>query len=473
MEEFKIYAAGDFIQTNDLLPVINPFNGESFAHTYLANYEIINRSICKAEECFTKLKRLSSYEKYEILKFISDEIIKNKSHFATLICKEAAKPIKYANSEVDRAAQTFLIAAEECKRISAEVISLDWTPAGKNKEGIVKYFPVGLVSAISPFNFPLNLAVHKIAPAIAAGCPIILKPSSKTPLSTLLLAQIIDKSALPKGAFSVLPCSRTTGNLLVEDNRFKLLTFTGSPEIGWKMKQRSGKKKVVLELGGNAGVIISTSANIKMAVEKAIIGAFAYSGQVCIHTQRILVHESVFETFTKLFCETIAGLKIGDPMLNNTDISCMIDEHNNKRVLSWINEAVTEGAKILCGGMIEGGILLPTVLTHTKENQKVNCEEVFGPVVTIEKFTQFNEAISTLNNSRFGLQAGLFTDSQKEINYAFNNLEVGGVIINDVPTYRADHMPYGGVKDSGLGREGVKYAMMDMLEAKILVKDIE
>jgi glyceraldehyde-3-phosphate dehydrogenase (NADP+) len=473
MEEFKIYAAGDFIETEEQLPVINPFNGKSFAYTYLANYDIINFCINKAEESFLKLKSLSTYERFEILKFISDEILKNKSSLTRIICEEAAKPLKYASLEVERAAQTFLIAAEECKRISAEVIRLDWTPSSKNKEGIVNYFPIGIVSAISPFNFPLNLAVHKIAPAIAVGCPIILKPSSKTPLSALFLAQIINKSLLPKGAFSVLPCSRTSGNLFVEDNRFKLLTFTGSPEVGWEMKKKAGKKKVVLELGGNAGVIISPSANINKAIKKTISGAFAYSGQVCIHTQRILVHESIFESFIKLFCEATTKLKTGDPLNDQTDISCMIDEENTKRVLSWLNEAVTHGAKILVGGKMEKNILLPTVITNTKEDQKINCEEVFGPVVTIEKYSQLKEAIKILNNSRFGLQAGLFSDSQKEINYAFQKLEVGGVIINDVPTYRADHMPYGGIKDSGLGREGVKYAMIDMLETKILVKDIE
>lgn len=473
MEEYKIYAAGEFISTSDVLSVVNPFSKKEFARTYLANENILENAIEKGIHSQIELKKLSTYQKASILNFIADEMEINKTKFIELICMEAAKPYKNAKTEVERAIYTFCIAAEECKRLPAEVISLDWTPSGKNKEGIVKYFPIGLVAAISPFNFPLNLAVHKIAPAIAAGCPVILKPATKTPLSTLLLVQIIDKSELPKGAFSVLPCSRTTGEILIKDERIKLLTFTGSPQVGWDLKNKAGKKKVVLELGGNAGAIICKSADLTKAITKCVNGAFSYAGQVCIHTQRILVHESVFDQFVSDFCTEVSKLKIGNPLETDTDFSCLIDNDNQQRLLNWINEAQHDGAKILAGGKIENHILLPTIITQSNSSQKINCEEVFGPVVTIEKFTHFEDAVETLNNTRFGLQAGVFTDSQKEINYAFNNIEAGGIIINDVPTYRADHMPYGGVKDSGLGREGVKYAMMDMLEPRILVKEIE
>ena len=350
-------------------------------------------------------------------------------------------------------------------------MSLDWTPGGKDKEGLVKYFPVGLVAGISPFNFPMNLAAHKIAPAIAAGCPIIVKPASATPLSTLELAKIIDETSLPKGALSVIPMDRTTGMKLVTDERFKLLTFTGSPEVGWRMKKDAGKKKVVLELGGNAGVIVCGSADIDFAVKRCIFGGFAYSGQICIHAQRIFVERRIFDEFLEKFAVSAQSLRFGDPLKPETQISVMIDEPNAKRVEDWVREATSGGAKTVCGGKREGAFCEPTVLTNTKKSMKVNCLEVFGPVVTIEPYTTIEEAVHMVNDTNFGLQAGIFTHNMNEINYAFMNLEVGGVIVNDVPTFRVDHMPYGGIKDSGLGREGLKYAIMDMMEPKILVTD--
>ncbi|MFN7013213.1 MAG: aldehyde dehydrogenase family protein, partial [Bacteroidia bacterium] len=352
-----------------------------------------------------------------------------------------------------------------------EYISLDWTPAGIQKEGSVKYFPIGLVAGITPFNFPLNLAVHKIAPAIAAGCPIIIKPASATPLSSLMLAQIIHQSELPKGAFSVLPTDRKTGDMLVTDERIKLLSFTGSPSVGWKMKKDAGKKKVVLELGGNAGLIITPTADMEKAVEKALTGAFSYAGQVCIHTQRIFVHKSLKEQFIKTFVDKTKSLKFGPPDNINTDITSMIDEANAIRIENWINEALLNGAQLLCGGKRQGSYVAPTILTNTHQSMKVRCEEAFGPIVTIDEYETIEEAVEKINEGIFGLQAGVFTNDIKEMNYAFNYIEAGGIIINDVPTLRLDHMPYGGVKDSGLGREGVKYAILDMMEPKILVKD--
>jgi len=402
--------------------------------------------------------------------FIANELKKRKLEFAEVLSLESAKPIKYAVGEIDRSIQTFTVAAEEAKRLSAEYMSLDWTPAGEDKKGLVKYFPVGLVAGISPFNFPMNLAVHKIAPAIAAGCPIILKPSSSTPLSTLKLAQIIAQTDLPKGAISILPMDRETGNLLVTDNRFKLLSFTGSPEVGWKMKSQAGKKKVVLELGGNAGVIVTNSADLDLAVQKCLVGGFAYSGQVCIHAQRIYVQEEIFKEFVSKFIPLVQNLKVGDPINSETDISSMIDEQNAIRVEQWVDEAVLDGASVLTGGKRNDSYYSPTILSKTTDEMKICALEVFGPVVTLEPFKSFEEAIDNVNKSDFGLQAGVFTNKIDEMNLAFNKLEVGGVIINDVPTFRVDHMPYGGVKDSGLGREGVKYAIHDMVEAKILVK---
>ncbi len=470
MQEFKIYCAGKFITSHQKLEIHNPYNGKLVASTFLADNGILESAIIAAQSIEEELKNFPSFKKYEALMFIATELKKEKKEFAEILSLESAKPIKYALGEIDRSIQTFTIAAEEAKRLPTEYISLDWTPAGENKEGLVKYFPVGLVAGISPFNFPMNLAVHKIAPAIAAGCPIILKPSSSTPLSTLKLAQIIDQTDLPKGTISILPMDRKTGNLLVTDDRFNLLSFTGSPEVGWKMKNQSGKKKVVLELGGNAGVIVTESADIDLAVKKCLIGGFAYSGQVCIHAQRIYVQEDIFDEFVEKFISSVQNIKVGDPINPDTDISSMIDEKNAIRVEHWVNEAINDGASILAGGKRKGSYFSPTVLSKTTSQMKVCTLEIFGPVVTLEPFKTFEEAIQNVNESDFGLQAGVFTNQIDEMNYAFNRLDVGGVIINDVPTFRVDHMPYGGIKNSGLGREGVKYAIHDMLEAKILVK---
>ncbi|TKG95978.1 aldehyde dehydrogenase family protein [Puteibacter caeruleilacunae] len=472
MKVYPIYSGGEFKATDVKLEVSNPYSQKVFATTYLANSEELEFAIEKAEQVQNDMKELPSFKRYEILMQIADGLTTEKNRLAEILAQEAGKPLRYGLGEVDRAIQTFVVAAEEAKRLPGEVISLDWTPAGTNKEGIVKYFPVGLVAGIAPFNFPLNLAVHKIAPAIAAGCPIILKPASATPISTLILAEIIDKTDLPKGAFSILPMDRSSGNQLVTDDRFKLLSFTGSPQVGWKMKEDAGKKKVVLELGGNAGVIVGKSGNLEDAVSRCVIGGFAYSGQVCIHTQRIYVHRDSFDQFAKLYVEKVQKMKAGDPMIADTEISSMIDEWNAIRVEDWIKEAVADGAKILCGGRRNGTFVEPTVLTNTKPAMKVCALEVFGPVVTLEAYDDFSTVIDEVNAGVYGLQAGVFTDSVKEMNEAFERLEVGGVVINDVPTFRVDHMPYGGIKESGLGREGVKYAIHDMLEARILVKPI-
>jgi glyceraldehyde-3-phosphate dehydrogenase (NADP+) len=430
----------------------------------------LETAIQKAESVKNELKDLPSYKRYEILMQIANEIKSNREHLGTILCHESGKPIRSALAEIDRAMQTFIIAAEESKRLPKEYISLDWTPSGEGKEGLVKYFPIGLIAGISPFNFPMNLAVHKIAPAIASGCPIILKPASSTPLSTLELAKIIDRTALPKGAVSILPMDRKTGNQLVTDLRFKLLSFTGSPVVGWEMKKNAGKKKTVLELGGNAAVIVTGSADLENAMGKCVTAGFAYSGQICIHAQRFYVHENIFDDFTEKFITLTKKLKRGNPAEKDTEISNMIDEENAKRVETWINESIQQGAKILLGGKREGNFVEPTVITNTSPLMKVCSEEIFGPVVIIEKYKTIEEAVHLLNDSVFGLQAGIFTNDAKEIDYAFNTIEVGGLILNDVPTVRLDHMPYGGTKDSGQGREGVKYAILDMMEARILVK---
>lgn len=471
MNEHKIYCAGKFITASKKLEVTNKYTGKVYAITYQANEKDLDNAIKAAEKVRQKCKGLSSLGKYTALKFVHDQLLKNKKRLAEILCIESGKPIIYASAEIERAAQTFLIAAEECKRLPGEVMSLDWIPNGKNKEGIVRYFPIGIVAGISPFNFPLNLAVHKIAPAIAAGCSIILKPASTTPLSTLELAKIIDQTDLPKGMISILPMTRETGNLLVTDNRINLLSFTGSPEIGWELKKQSGKKKVVLELGGNAGVIVTDSANIKNIIDKCVTGAFSYSGQICIHAQRFYVHKKVYDQFLELMKKEAKNLKYTDPLSEKAKLSCMIDEDNAKRVEKWVNEAIKQGAKLICGGKRKNSFYEATILTNTTSKMKVNAEEVFGPVICIEKYNgKIEDAVEKINDTKFGLQCGIFTDSISELDYAFKNCEVGGVLHNEVPTLRFDQMPYGGIKESGLGREGVKYAIMDMMEAKVMVK---
>lgn len=470
---YPIYIGGQFKTTSKTLDVENPFNKEKIATTYLAGKEELEEAIMKASAIEEELKNLSSYNRYKVLMQVSDSLEYKKEELARVLSSEAGKPYRYALGEIDRATQVFRIAAEESKRLPKEYISLDWTAAGGQKEGWVKSFPIGLIAGIAPFNFPMNLAVHKIAPAIAAGNPIILKPARSTPLSVLELARIIDETALPKGALSILPMDREAGNQLVTDERIKMLSFTGSPEVGWKMRSQAGKKKVVLELGGNAGVIITETANLEHAVSRSIIGGFAYSGQVCIHAQRFIVQEKVFEKFINLFIQNTKKLEYGDPLNHETDVSSMIDEENAIRVESWVNEAKENGAKLLYGGNRQGSYYEPTIITNTSLGMKICSNEVFGPVVTIEKYDKFPEAVDYINNSRYGLQAGIFTNSISAMNEAFERIHAGGVIINDVPTFRVDHMPYGGVKDSGFGREGVKYSIVEMMEPKLMVKNTD
>ncbi len=472
MKKYTPYVGGEFIPTNNSYKVICPWDKQVVADVDLAGTDQLELAIAKAENAKEIMANLPSFRRYEILMDIAAKIKGRRDELANILSLEAGKPLKLAFGEVDRAIQVFVVAAEESKRLPSEVIQIDWTPAGEGKEGIVRYFPIGLIAGISPFNFPLNLSVHKIAPAIASGCPIILKPARSTPISALILAEIIDTTALPKGAFSVLPMDRVAGNQLVTDERFAMLSFTGSPQVGWKMKNQAGRKKVVLELGGNAGVVVSPTANLDIVISKCVTGAFTYSGQVCIHTQRIFVHTSIFDRFIERFVENASKMKQGHPSDSNTDISAMIDEENAIRVEDWIKESVEQGARILYGGKREGCFVQPTIITNTKQNMKVCAMEVFGPVVVIEPYENFVDAINMVNSSEFGLQAGVFTNQIDEMNHAYSKLEVGGVIINDVPTFRVDHMPYGGVKNSGFGREGVKYAILEMLEPKLLVKNI-
>ncbi|WP_205677821.1 aldehyde dehydrogenase family protein [Brumimicrobium salinarum] len=451
--------------------VINPYTQEVIGEITLSDENEVEKLIDKAIEAKGKMRKLSSGEKAHILKEIIKGIEQKKETFTETIIQESGKPFKYAKAEVERAIQSFKFAAEEATRLPHELFDLDATEKGKHLRGELIYFPRGIVFGISPFNFPFNLAVHKIAPAIAAGCPILLKPSSKTPLTMELLKEVISTTKLPKGAFEIIHCSRETGNNIIAHPKIDVLSFTGSPGVGWKMKAMAKKKHTVLELGGNAAAIVAQDADLKLAVEELLVGGFAYSGQVCIHTQRIYTHKSIFEQFKTLYLKRVEQLKIGDPLDQATDFAIMIDLENAKRVEKWVKEATDNGAECLLGGERVNNFYTPTILTNVKKGLKVRDEEVFGPVVIIEPYATLNEAIHTVNDSRWGLQAALFTNDISKRNLAFNQLEVGALIHNKSTTFRVDNMPYGGIKDSGFGREGIKYTMKDYLEPKLLVRE--
>lgn len=452
------------------MKIINPYNKKELGSVELVDLSGALNKVKSAKNAELAMRKLSAFQKSTILNQIVDGINKRFEEFVLTIARESGKPYLYAKGEVQRAIETFTIAAEECKRIPHESFDLDASARGKGRRGEYRYFPAGVVFGISPFNFPLNLAVHKIAPAVAAGCPIVLKPSSKTPLTMELLNSVIAASDLPEGGFTLLNCSREVGNEIIQHPNINVLSFTGSPAIGWEMKAKAGKKKVVLELGGNAAAIVCEDANYGLALDELTVGAFAYSGQVCIHTQRIYVHQELVNQFKKDFVARAQQLTVGDPLAPSTNFSVMIDEQNAKRVEAWVNEATAAGAQVLLGGNREGAYYPPTILTNVPKDAKVRNEEVFGPVVIVESFEGLQEAIEEVNDSRWGLQASIFTDSITQLNQAFDELEVGGVIHNLSTTFRVDEMPYGGVKDSGFGREGVKYAMMHYLEGKLLIR---
>jgi glyceraldehyde-3-phosphate dehydrogenase (NADP+) len=392
-----------------------------------------------------------------------------RDEVAHIISAEAGKPIRDAEVETDRGVFTLETAAEEAKRLEGEVIPLDLLPSSKGRSGIVRRFPIGPIAGISPFNFPLNLALHKIAPAIASGNSIVLKPPSRDPLTMLLFAEIVEAAGVPKGAVSIMPMNREVGDALVEDPRFKVLSFTGSPDVGWDLKRRAGMKKVILELGGNAGVIVDSDSDLDFAVNRIKVGAFAYSGQVCISVQRVFVVEDVYDEFRDKLTAAVSAIKLGDPLDRTTDLGPMIDAKAVQRTKSWIELAREEGARVIAGGSSDGAFLQPTVIENADPSSFVCSKEAFAPLVTIAPVKSFGEAIRKINDSDYGLQAGVFTNSLEKALVAFENVDVGGVIINDVPTYRIDHMPYGGVKASGLGREGLKYTIEEMTEPRLMV----
>jgi glyceraldehyde-3-phosphate dehydrogenase (NADP+) len=415
------------------------------------------------------MRTLSGYERSKILSRIAQAIETRRTEFSELITNESGKPIRFSEAEVDRAIFTFSITSEEATRINGEVIPLDGMSTVKNRKGIVTRFPLGPVACISPFNFPLNLIAHKIAPAIASGNSFIIKPPPQAPLTSLMLGECLLESGLPQNTVSILPSSNTSAELLVTDPRVAMLSFTGSARVGWELKQKAGKKKVTLELGGNAAVIVDKHADLNLAIERCVLGAFAYAGQVCIKVQRIFVHKDVYKQFEMKFLEACSEVKVGNPLESDTIVGPMISLAEAERVEQWVKEAVSGGANIAWGGKRKGSMFEPTVLDSVTPAMKVCSEEVFGPVVTLQSVTSVEDAVNASNNSRYGLQAGIFSSDLSSIMYAYRHLNVGGVIANDYPTFRVDNMPYGGVKDSGSGREGVRYAIQEMTEPKLLV----
>jgi acyl-CoA reductase-like NAD-dependent aldehyde dehydrogenase len=470
MREFPIYVAGKPSRTSRPLDVINPFDQSTVGRTWLTGEDEFNAAADAAVGGAAALRSLATYERAAILMGVSTALAAHREDIARTLAGEAGKPIRDALIETDRASMTFHVAADAARTLHGEWIPLDLAPHGRGRVGIVRRVPIGPVAAISPFNFPLNLTAHKIAPAIAAGNPIVLKPATKTPLSALNLARLAVEAGLPEAAISVLPMERSLGDRLVTDARFKLLTFTGSSAVGWDMKTRAGKKKVILELGGNAGVIVDDGADIPFAVSRVVSGGFTLAGQSCISVQRVFLHERIESEFTSRFIEAVGKLKVGDPLDPTTDLGPMIDEGEADRVDAWIQEAVRAGARVLAGGRrLDRSLYAPTVLADVPADAKVCAQEAFAPLVVLSRFNRFPDALQQVNASVYGLQAGVFTPSLEHAMLAFDLLEVGGVIINDVPTWRADHMPYGGVKDSGLGREGPRYTIEEMTEPRLLV----
>jgi len=463
-----IYLAGEFVATGTPLEVHNPATGDLVATTWQAGPAELERATAAAVGAFATTRRLPSYQRRDALAHVAQRITEETDELAELLTRESGKPIKDARGEVVRAALTFRTAAEEALRINGEWLPLDWNAANRGRSGIVRRYPIGPVAGIGPFNFPLNLAAHKVAPAIAAGCSIVLKPPSKDPLVMLRVAGYLAETDLPAGAVSILPMDRPTGDAMVRDDRFKLLSFTGSPTVGWRMKADAGRKKVVLELGGNAGAIVDETADLDWAVSRLVYGSFAYAGQVCISVQRIYVVDGVYDAFARAFVDRVRELQLGDPLDPATDLGPMVDAKAVARTHEWVAEALEQGATALVGGEPDGLFYPPTVLVDAPKGCRVCGEEVFAPVVNLFRVPDFASAIGEINDSQFGLQCGVFTNDLERTLVAHDELEVGGVIVNDIPTWRIDHMPYGGVKDSGLGREGLRYSIEDMTEPRLL-----
>ena len=468
-ESYPYYLANVPEKPNADLEVTNKYTGEVATRVAMADATAIEKGIEAASAAEDAMRDYPAYARQDVLNHCASRFQERAEELAQALCIEAGKPIKDSRGEVTRLIDTFRIGAEEATRIYGEVLPMDINPRAVNYSGMWKRVPVGASSLISPFNFPLNLAAHKVAPAIAAGCPFVMKPASATPIGALIIGEVLAETDLPKGAFSILPARRDGAGLFTTDHRLKLLSFTGSPGVGWDLKAKSGKKKVVLELGGNAAVIVDADTDIDDAVERIVFGAYYQSGQSCISVQRIIVHEEIYDVVRAKLTKRVGALVMGDPKNEDTFIGPMISEKEATRLHGWINDAVAKGAKVLTGGHRDGVMLQATLLEDVPADVELSCKEAFGPVAVLQKFSNFDDALAVVNDSDFGLQAGIFTRDIYKAHKAWDTLHVGGVVIGDVPSWRVDHMPYGGVKDSGLGREGLRFAIEDMTEIRLMV----
>jgi len=465
-----LFINGQWQMTEEYMEVQAPYSKEVVAQFAMATEDDVQHAIESAQAAESEMAALTAFQRAEILEQLSDLFTKNRDEAASIISLESAKPLKYAYAEIDRTIETYKFAAEEAKRLSGEMIPMDASKSGEGRFGYTIREPLGVIAAITPFNFPQNLIAHKVGPALAAGNTIVLKPATQTALSAHFLANLLAQTNLPTGAFNLVTGQgKLIGDVFLAHPKVKMITFTGSPAVGISLRNRAGLKKVTLELGSNAGVIVDEGVQLDKIMDRIVMGAFSNQGQVCISLQRIYVKDKIIDEFLEQLKAKVERLTIGDPLDATTDLAMMISETEQQRAVTWIEEAIAEGAEILTGGRIENNILLPTVLLNVSSTSRVSCEEIFAPVVIVNTVSSVEEAIDAVNDSNYGLQAGIFTTSIETAFKASKKLQVGGVIINDVPTYRVDHMPYGGVKESGTGREGIKYAVEEMTEMKLVI----
>jgi len=466
---YQMFIGGKWVDGKSYMEVRSPYDNSLVGEVPQAAPEELSEAIEAAKKAFPVISGMPAHRRSEILEKTSCLLYTQMEEFARTISEESGKPIKESRSEVTRSVQTFKFAAEEAKRIYGETIPMDAAIGGEGRVAYVERVPLGVIACITPFNFPLNLVAHKVGPAIAAGNSLVLKPASATPITSLKLARVLEEAGIPPGVVNVITGSGATiGDLLVTDERIAMVTFTGSVEVGKRIKQLAGMKRVTLELGSNSAVIVDEDGDVNQAVPRIIAGGFGNSGQTCISVQRVYVHKNIIKDFLSKLIPAVEKLKLGHPLSDDTDISSMISHKDAVRVMDWIEEAKRGGAKVLTGGEAKGNTVKPTVLTSVKPDMKVSCMELFGPAIVVGEYNTIDEAISLVNNSRYGLQAGIYTKDLNKAFYAARRLEVGGVMVNEVPTYRADHMPYGGVKDSGTGREGLRYAVEEMTERKLV-----
>ena len=468
-EHYPLFLANRPRQPNAGLAVVDKFTDEIVSHVALADKSILDEAIDGAAEAAGPMRRLPAWHRKAILKHLLERCSERRDELADVLVVEAGKPVQFAKAEVARLLDTIELAAEESTRILGAVLPLDTTERGAGYRGMWQRMPVGPCGFITPWNFPLNLVAHKIAPAIACGCPFVLKPASYTPISALILGEILAETDLPRGAFSILPMRSGDAAALAEDERIKKLSFTGSASVGWDLRDRARKKHVTLELGGNAAVVIERDSDIADAIKRCLFGGYYQSGQSCISVQRIYIQRDIYNEFRDKFVAAVRGLVVGNPRDEKTFVGPIISEDDAKRIEQSIQNAVGNGGRLLCGGGRKARMVEPAVLEGVPQDAEASCEEIFGPVTLLYPFTDFDEAIAAVNDSRYGLQAGVFTRDIGKIQKAWDELDVGGVMINEVPSFRADQMPYGGIKDSGLGREGLRWAIESMTDVRLLV----